>query len=165
MIDRLSPEQRSQLTECVKVTVAGDCYLQLGIFPKAVLSGPNQYEKRSDFQEGWNAAVFETIDSVDKQLKMVDTGDENLWFLILSQLGSFANDRFILNMNDTFGYAESYGCEVKPEEYREVATLVMSYGFWGAAYWVMKKEGLNGSSIPECDEALQFVKNRVEKKK
>lgn len=156
MSDRLTPELRSQLTDQVKIQVVSDGDWGYGIFP--------DNQDIDDFKRGYNTAVNDIIDSIYRNIESANANPE-LWTLILSGVGMLQGDRFVLNMNDTFGYAESLGCEVKPEEYKEVSRLVLQYGFWGAAYWVMKKEDLNGSSIPACDEVLQFIKKRVEKSK
>ena len=41
----------------------------IGIYPKAVVGGPNPYEKRSDYQNGWNAALREVLKTITPYLK------------------------------------------------------------------------------------------------
>ena len=41
----------------------------LGIFPVAKLSGPGAYTKRSEYQEGWNAAVTKQTEEEERILK------------------------------------------------------------------------------------------------
>ena len=44
-------------------------HIGLGVHPAAVLSGPGAYTKRSEYQEGWNAAVTQQVEEEERILK------------------------------------------------------------------------------------------------
>jgi len=51
-------------------------HIGLGVFPAAVLSGPDAYANRSEYQEGWNAAVMQQAE--DRILKELGIDDAEL---------------------------------------------------------------------------------------
>ena len=53
-------------------------HIGLGVFPAAVLSGPDAYAKRSEYQEGWNAAVMQQAEAEDRTLKELGIDDAEL---------------------------------------------------------------------------------------
>ena len=53
-------------------------HIDLGVFVTAVLSGPGAYTKRSDYQEGWNAAVLKQSEEEERILKELGIDDAEL---------------------------------------------------------------------------------------
>jgi len=49
--------------------------IELGIYPAKVTGGPNPYEERNDFQNGWNAAVIKMAEEQARVLVEIGLGD------------------------------------------------------------------------------------------
>jgi hypothetical protein len=44
-------------------------HIDLGVFPASIKSGPNAYDDRSDYQNGWNAALIRQSEVEERILK------------------------------------------------------------------------------------------------
>lgn len=42
---------------------------ELGIYPMSVTGGPDAYEKRTEYMDGWNAALMQATNLMVKKLK------------------------------------------------------------------------------------------------
>ena len=135
-----------------------------GIYPRAVQGGDEPYEKRSDHQNGWNAAVMEISKRIGEALKESwKEVDEDLTLLLLADVINDDHGHYVLNMNDTFYFATADGEEVKPEEIKEVARLFSYYGFAGLTYWVAEKRG-HDPEISSSREEVEYVRSKEQKK-
>ena len=121
-----------------------------GIYAKSVLNGPNAYEKRNDYQNGWN----DCINYVHKKSMAVHDWYRNLSAsqkLALEDLLLDSESVFIqwndeddkvyveLNMNDTFGYACADGEELKVEDFEVASKLYKQFENDGLTAFVAQK--------------------------
>ncbi len=137
--------------------------LDLGVYPRSVEGGGNPYKERTEYMNGWNAAVMQIGSAIEKSLDTFRNADEDLALLVLAGLGFFSKDKFVLNVNDTFFYACADCEEVSPEEYRTVASFFKRYGFDGICYWVSIKRNIK-SQIPEVQEEIDRIAAAEEKR-
>lgn len=70
-------------TQNTKLQHAIDAVSDIGVYPAAILNGPNAYGKRSERQDGWNEAVTEVV----KRLGGCETSDDKLSDYVDKQLG------------------------------------------------------------------------------
>ena len=142
-----------------------------GIYAKSVLNGPNAYEKRNDYQNGWNDA----IKYVQKKSMAVHDWYRNLSAgqkLALEDLLLDSESLFIhwddeinkvhveLNMNDTFGYCAD-GEELKVEDFEMASKLYKQFGSAGLTAFVAQKRNadpLKKLVNEEYKEAREYLK-------
>ena len=71
-------------------------------------------------------------------------------------------NRYILNMNDVWGWACADCEEVKEDELPELARLFFSYGWAGILYWVSQKRNNVRSEFLDNNRHIDFVRNEEE---
>ena len=135
-----------------------DVLATFGIYPQATIDGKGVRTERTEWQNGWNAALMELskrIDEVEKQIEETGISDE-LALLLIADVGWLQDGKFVLNMNDTF-----WGCadaeEANEEEVKEIAKLFATYGYKGITYWVAKKRGFD-PEIPRYKSDVDEVR-------
>lgn len=143
----------------------------LGVYPAANACGPNPYEKRNDFQEGWNAAIMayyhKRVVFGDFIETLTDEQKTALNTLIFSDDFELYehNDEvsLCLNMNDTFYYAADSE-DVCPEDLPLVAQLYDKYDYHGLTAWAAKKRNMEPLErkrkywdTPKYREAIAFL--------
>jgi hypothetical protein len=64
----------------------------------------------------------------------------------------------VLNMNDVWAWATSWGEHVPDDELIEVARLVRLYGYCGAYYWVSHKHDNMRSEFEDINRFVEFVR-------
>lgn len=64
----------------------------------------------------------------------------------------------ILNMNDVWGWAISWGEHVPDEELPAVLALVRRYGYCGALYWVSERHDHMRSEFEDVNRFVEFVR-------
>ena len=65
----------------------------------------------------------------------------------------------ILNMNDVWGWAISWGEHVPNDELPVVADLVRRYGMCGALYWVSERHDHLRSEFEDINRFVEFVRH------
>lgn len=121
----------------------------MGIYPQSVIGGPHAYEKRNDYQNGWNDAVMQHTQKVIKIHNFLDTLSKEqrlaLENLLLEEVVEFSdrNDKvqLWLNVNDTFYYAAD-GEDFEPSDLPKLNELYEKYSWSGIIAWVAKKRGM-----------------------
>ena len=144
--------------------IVEDALATVGIYPQSTAKyNPDTKEvvdvkKRTKWQDGWNAAIMHISDEIFKQFDIMRKGvDEDLALLCVADVGWLDEDKFQLNMNDTFHYACADMETVNREEIKEVARLFRTYGYRGTVYWVAEKRGYD-PEILEQKEAVKEVR-------
>ena len=137
--------------------------LDVGVYPKAVI-GEGGYEERTEFMNGFNDAVKKITRAVEDGLEKFRNANQDLALLVLSDIGFLDEDKFYINLGDTFYYACADAEEVKPEEYHAVAMLFKRYGWDGAVYWASKKRNEN-SEIPSIQASIERVESEELKRR
>jgi hypothetical protein len=123
-----------------------DVLMTTGVYPKAFIEVNKEGKEtkrteRTEWQEGWNAADWEIFRKTQEALNKLGEGiSDELALLMIADVGYMQDDKFILNMNDTFSYG-SDAEEVPEDEIKEAANLFCKYGYGGLTYWVAKKRG------------------------
>jgi hypothetical protein len=69
---------------------------------------------------------------------------------------------FMLNLNDTFGWACADGEIIPEEQLVEVARLVRRYGYCGALYWASKVRGWERTAFQDNNRFIDFVRHEEE---
>ena len=64
----------------------------------------------------------------------------------------------ILNMNDVWAWATSWGEHVSTEELPELGRLVARYGYCGALYWVSARHDHMRSEFEDINRFVSFVR-------
>jgi len=144
-----------------------DILATTGIYPQSMTNENGKSVKRTEWQEGWNAAILHISKEVFKQFDILSKGiDEDLALLLLADVGWIRGKDLMLNMNDTFHYACADSETVEESEFKEVARLFKTYGGRGVDYWVAQKRGYD-PEIPICKEGVEEVRkyeSKVRKK-
>lgn len=132
--------------------------LDIGIFPMSVKGGEQPYEKRSDYQNGWNDAQMKIMEQVWSMIDKFDKDgySDDLALLIAANIVTRYDDKFLLTLNDIFYYA-SDSEEINKEDVKEITKLYRSYGRAGVIYWVSKKRNNEIPQIPMFVTMLDFV--------
>ena len=129
-----------------------------GIYPQSMTDKDGKNTKRTEWQDGWNAAILHISKEIFKQFDIMSKGvDEDLALLLLADVGWLRGKDLMLNMNDTFHYACSDSEIVESFEFKEVARLFKTYGGKGIDYWVAKKRGYD-PEISEYKEGVEEVR-------
>ncbi len=68
-------------------------------------------------------------------------------------------DQYVLNMNDVWGWACSWGEEVPKDKIPELAGLYRLYGWPGVLYWVSCRHGNMHSEFRDNNRFIDFVAN------
>lgn len=138
------------------ISELNDIGLIIGIYPRAFVG---KYEKRSEFQEGWNAAVMDITDKVEKILEKHRTTEisEGLKFLVAADVGWLDDGKFYLNMNDTWAWACADNELVPEDKISEVAGLFRKYGRMGLLYWVSKQNNNMKSEFHDINRFIEIV--------
>lgn len=92
------PEHVAELTaqleemkrENTRLSRAVEVIDDMGVYPAAILNGPNQYEKRTDKMDGWNDAVMEMHKRVAGVEPGLETSSDRLIKYIEDHLGHLA---------------------------------------------------------------------------
>ena len=74
-------------------------------------------------------------------------------------------NRYVLNMNDVWGWASSDCEEVKEDELPELARLFFNYGWCGILYWVSEKNNGMRSEFFDNNRFIDFVMNEEKLRK
>ena len=121
----------------------------LGIYPKSIVGGPNAYEERNDYQNGWNEAIMKyTHKMVVYENFLGGLSDE-----VKSALVTLLFDDSIMlherddkvsvwiNVNDTFYYAADME-DIAIEDLPTLAYMYEHYDDDGIVAWVAKKRDM-----------------------
>lgn len=71
-------------------------------------------------------------------------------------------NRYVLNMNDVWGWACAYCEGVQEDELPELALLFFNYGWAGILYWVSKKNNNMRSEFLDVNRHIDFVRHEEE---
>jgi hypothetical protein len=134
----------------------------IGVYPESRTENYGSKDQkttpRTTWQDGWNACYVEILEKIFDQLRILRKEvDENFALLSLIDAGWMDEDKYVLNMNDTFHYACADCEEVNKEEAKEVVRLFKRYGFKGIDYWVAQKRGYD-PEIPRYKEGVEEVR-------
>lgn len=140
------------------VKAVSDVLMEMGIYPKAVIEGGVE-KKRTEWQDGWNAAVMKLSGEIKTQLEKLEGGiSDDLALLMITDVGWLEGDQFKLNMNDTFWFACA-DCEmVNKEDIPKVASLFRNFGYKGLTYWVAEKRGYDPEILSYKEEVEEVRK-------
>ena len=143
----------------------------MGIYPAAIKGGPNAYDKRSDWQEGWNAAVMaytnklvayeEFMNSLSNEQRQAL---ESLLFDESLMLDEHDGKVILyLNVNDTFYYAADAE-DVQLDDLPTLAYLFEHYDWQGLVAWVAKKRDMDPlegkfTKTDEYYKAIEYLNN------
>ncbi len=72
---------------------------------------------------------------------------------------SWPEESQILNQNDVWGWAMSWGEKIQDEELPEVAMLFSNYGWCGLLYWTSEKHNQMRSEFEDNNRYIDFVRN------
>jgi len=115
----------------------------LGIYPRAIKGGPNAYEERGDYQNGWNAAVMAYTHKMVVFESFLNSLDERhrkaLQTLMFDEAVMLAERDDKVNIwlcvNDTFYYAADAE-DVSVDDLPLLAELYEKYDWYGLIAWV-----------------------------
>jgi hypothetical protein len=134
-----------------------DVLATVGIYPQSMVDEHGKRTERTEWQNGWNAAIIHISEETDKQFDIMSKGvNEDLALLTVADVGWLVGDEFQLNMNDTFYYGADME-SVSMEEVKEVARLFRTYGGRGIDYWVAEKRGCDPEK-PKYREGVREVR-------
>jgi hypothetical protein len=122
----------------------------MGIYPMATRHPDGREEKRTEWQDGWNAAVIGHTDKICKIGKWFDELPEHLQpiveeLIVGEALSLSIGDDGIqtyLRVNDTFYYACSDCEDVTLEDLPLIRVMWREYGYDGLVAWVAKKRNI-----------------------
>ena len=132
----------------------------IGMYPAAVVAQDGtEYDKRNEFQNGWNSAVMEYGNKIDDAIfradKEVDK-DEMLFMADEYTFRKHEDGSWYVSLSDTWYYASADGENIAPEEKKTVAQWYRKFGRAGALYWVFTKRG-HMPQIPMVARMVQMV--------
>jgi hypothetical protein len=140
----------------------------LGIYPQAVSGGANAYEKRSDYQNGWNDAIMRQtqkairihnfLDTLSKEQR---TALETLLLEDVVQLSDRDDKMYMwLNVNDIFYYAAD-GEDFEVNDLLKLTELYEKYDWAGIIAWVAKKRNMEPlpTKYKKTDKYLEAFKS------
>jgi hypothetical protein len=122
----------------------------MGIYPMATRHPDGREEKRTEWQDGWNAAVIGHTNKICKIHDWFDGLPEDIRpiaeELIVGEALSLSIDddgiRPYLLINDTFEYACSDCEDVTLEDLLSIVFLWREFGYDGLIAWVAKKRNM-----------------------
>ncbi len=124
-------------------------YNDMGLYPASVLGGPNAYEKRSDWQEGWNAYGSQLLDKVIQIGKFIEGIPEQHRGIVkklliddklsLSVGKNDGDHQLWVNCNDLFFWACSDGEDISIEELPDLLRALEESPKNGDILWVCRK--------------------------
>lgn len=129
----------------------------MGIYPQCVVAADETRTERTEWQNGWNAAIMAEVKNHRRIKCLFKLLYDDVKIAALELLESHmleisvSDDEPIvmyLNMNDTFGYACADSEEVTLSEIPEVYRLWKKYGHHGLTAWSAVKR--NVDPIDEC---------------
>lgn len=145
----------------------------IGIHPKSI-AGLNGYEKRSDWQNGWNEAILKVHEnatniskhfkefSKENREKLISLLDSDAWI----EVDDAGKVHLELNMNDTFAYASADLEEFEEKDIAEIYDLRERYGFDGVTAWASHKRGdkpIESYRTDKFKKAMGEIKNGITK--
>lgn len=131
--------------------------MTMGIYVQTVVAADGTRTERTEWQNGWNAALMSLAKTQRRIRDLFKILPEDVALLMLELLDSYMleinvhEDKpiiFYLNMNDTFGYSCADAEEVIVSEIPEVHRLWKKYGHHGLTAWSAIKR--NVDPIDEC---------------
>jgi hypothetical protein len=128
----------------------------MGIYPMATRHPDGREEKRTEWQDGWNAACITRGDKLCKIYDWFDGLPEYIQpvveeLLVDDALKLSIDDDSIqtyLQINDTFYYACSDCEDVTLEDLPLIRVMWREYGYEGLVAWVAKKRNID--PVQEC---------------
>lgn len=134
--------------------IMGICYEaasdNLGIYPEKVSGGDRHYEKRSDWQEGWNACVLkqaEYLVVVERWLRSLPE-DTRLIVesLLIRDAISISIDTGVnglyVDCGDVFYWACADSEFIGLDELPELRRWITVYSMWGGTIWACLKRNM-----------------------
>lgn len=133
---------------------------EVGVYPEKVIGGNHPYEKRSDWQEGWNAcsgAQLENRSRIEEWLEALPvehkTAIEEL--LLSERLGLHVDDAGInlyVNCSDTFYWGCADAERIAFEELDALSDCYVASPVHGGELWAARKRGMRPqtASYREC---------------
>ena len=122
----------------------------LGIYPQAVLGGDNPYEKRTEWMEGWNAAVTARTGAMvkieqwhkDVPEKFRPVVDDMLIDGRIQVVCSDGAVRMYVDCSDLFFWACADAEEISFDELNDLSEYVSISPGFGGLMWCAKKRGM-----------------------
>lgn len=142
-----------------------------GIYPQGHLTNTDyerlKSESKDAYQTGWNDAVMDRSKRMREIMESANSGvSDDVTMLLASGMCSLYDDNSILlNMNDTWAWAEAWNPAVPVGEIGEVARLFKLYGNAGLMYWHSCKENNMRSEFHDNNRAIDFVRREEEIRK
>lgn len=121
--------------------VVGNCFDTVGMYPLSVTK-LGVTINRTDWQSGFNYGVIEIVKRIEETIEFFEKSqNEDLLRLLELDLGWWKDNKFRLNMNDTFSWACADSEDVDEKDYKEILRLYDLYGYEGLIYWVSEVRG------------------------
>jgi hypothetical protein len=150
--------------ELIRIAIGGIIYDKalegMGIYPAKAIGGENPYDERSEYQNGWNAAIMEihkTAVLFSEYIRSLsgDIGDAFVTLLLDDVI--MMNDvdgevKLWVLMNDIFFWACADGEDVELDNLPLLRDLYLEYGYDGLIAWVAKKRGIEPQEPVITDE-------------
>jgi len=119
----------------------------IGIYPMSVVGGDKPYEKRSEWQEGWNACALDHTRKVIKIEKWLEEMSDNIRTLVEKLILerkldiSIGDDKveMYINCSDTFFWGCADGEDISIEELPELLECFKLSPNHGGDLWVCRK--------------------------
>lgn len=134
--------------------------LDIGIYPAAVTENGKTVE-RTEFQNGWNAAAMEIAEKVEEAVSNIKNINEELEYLLVSDICFQKDNKLYVMLNDIFHYACADREEVLLDELEKLVYLVKIYNDGGAFYWAYKKRGYL-PDIPKYRDLILSIKKEID---
>jgi hypothetical protein len=121
----------------------------VGIYPKSIRNSDGTTHHRTEWEDGWNAAISSILDRwieierwyytlTEKQQHAVDMLYASGYLMVQYHMTNKNIDLWI-NVSDTFAYACADAEEITVDDLEELQNLYIKYNWEGLVAWVAKK--------------------------
>jgi hypothetical protein len=146
----------------------------LGIYFASVTGGTNDYEKRTEYMEGWNAAQKQVRNAVVKYYEFVKELEPEQKravqdLLLADRLHLYLEEDgrvlMLAGLNDVFGSCADDE-EVRPDEVIALRDVWAAFGYDGVVAWAADKQGVEPTNYLKhknnrVSEARKWIKEKV----